>query len=297
MNQTTFPESNYRLLDFGMGRKLEQFGDRIVDRPCPGAMSSKKGSSLWDQADLSYSLKEKDRWHYLHSKVPPVATAKENWFCVCDGIRMSLKPTPAGQVGVFPEHWGHWPWLLKKMSLEDAMLAKTPRVLSLFAYTGATTLALARAGCAVTHVDSSKPTVAWARENCAFSDLGKVSIRWIVDDAATFVKRELRRNAQYEAILLDPPTYGHGAKGARWEIHRHLMPLLKDCWQLLSDQRRAVLLCGHSSHIAVRDINEKLAQQYGAESISNCEITQANLVDLSGRKLDCGFAARYSFPE
>ncbi len=292
MNQTTFPESNYRLLDFGMGRKLEQFGDLIVDRPCPGAMSLKKGASLWDQAELSYSLKEKDRWHDLNSQAP---TTKENWFCVCDGIRMLLKPTPAGQVGVFPEHWGHWPWLLEKMSIEDAVLAKAPRVLSLFAYTGATTLALARAGCAVTHVDSSKPTVGWARENCAFSELGKVSIRWIVDDAATFVKRELRRNTHYEAILLDPPTYGHGAQGKRWEIHRHLMPLLKDCWQLLSDQRRAVLLCGHSSHIAVRDINETLAQHHGAQSVSNCEINQASLVDSFGRKLDCGFAARYSF--
>ena len=206
MNQTTFPESNYRLLDFGMGRKLEQFGDRIVDRPCPGAMSSKKGSRLWDQADLVFSLKEKDRWHYLNSKVSTVSTTKENWFCVCDDIRMTLKPTPAGQVGVIPEHWGHWPWLLEKLLFEDAMFGKALRVLNLFAYTGATTLALARAGCAVTHVDSSKPTVAWARENCAYSDLGKVSIRWIVDDAATFVKRELRRNTRYEAILLDPPT-------------------------------------------------------------------------------------------
>ncbi len=295
MNQTTIPESNYRLLDFGLGRKLEQFGDLIVDRPCPSAMSSKKGSSLWDKRDLSYSLTEKDRWHYLNSRAPTGSTTKDNWFCVCDGIRMFLKPTPAGQVGVFPEHWGHWPWLLERIPLDGAILAKAPRVLSLFAYTGATTLALARAGCAVTHVDSSKPTVAWARENCDYSDLGTASIRWIVDDAATFVKRELRRNTQYEAILLDPPTYGNGGKGTRWEIHRHLMALLTDCWQLLSDQRRAVLLCGHSSHIAIRDINEKLAQQHGVECVSSCEISQASLVDLAGRKLDCGFAARYSF--
>ena len=292
MNQPTFPESNYRLLDFGIGRKLEQFGDLIVDRPCPGAMCSKKGSSLWDRADLSYSLKEKDRWHSLTSKVP---TTKGNWFCECDGIRMSLKSTPAGQVGVFPEHWEHWPWLLEKLVLCDSSNDVSPRVLSLFAYTGATTLVLAKAGWAVTHVDSSKPTVAWARENCDFSGLGSASIRWIVDDAATFVKRELRRKMQYEAILLDPPTYGHGAKGTRWEIHRHLVPLLNDCWQLLSNNRRAVLLCGHSSHIAIRDINETLARQHGTESVSNCEITQANLVDSFGRKLDCGFAARYSF--
>ena len=289
------PKSNYRLLDFGMGRKLEQFGDLIVDRPCPGTTSSKKDVSLWDQVDLSYGLKAKDRWHYLNSQKMPTETALENWYCTCDGIRMSLKTTPAGQVGVFPEHWEHWPWLLEKLVLCDSSNDVSPRVLSLFAYTGATTLALAKAGCSVTHVDSSKPTVAWARENCDYSGLGSASIRWIVDDAASFVKRELRRKMQYEAILLDPPTYGHGAKGTRWEIHRHLVPLLNDCWQLLSNNRRAVLLCGHSSHIAIRDINETLAHQHGTESVSNCEITQANLVDSFGRKLDCGFAALYSF--
>ena len=291
----SIPKSNYRLLDFGMGRKLEQFGDLIVDRPCPGATSTKKNVSLWDQVDLAYGLKAEGRWHYLNSQKMQAETALENWFCICDGVRMSLKTTPAGQVGVFPEHWEHWPWLLEKLALDDTSKDMSPRVLNLFAYTGATTLVLAKAGWAVTHVDSSKPTVAWARENCDFSGLGSASIRWIVDDAATFVKRELRRKMQYEAILLDPPTYGHGAKGTRWEIHRHLVPLLNDCWQLLSSQRRAVLLCGHSSHIAIRDINETLAQQHGTESVSNCEITQANLVDSFERKLDCGFAARYSF--
>lgn len=278
-----------------MGRKLEQFGDLIVDRPCPGAMSPKKELRHWELSDLSYGLKAEDRWHYLNSIAQLAATAKENWFCVCDGIRMSLKPTPAGQVGVFPEHWGHWPWLLEKTSPAGRMPSNPSRVLSLFAYTGATTLALAKSGCAVTHVDSSKPTVTWARENCAYSDLGNASIRWIVDDASTFVKRELKRNMRYEAIILDPPTYGHGAKGTRWEIHRNLLPLLHDCWHLLSDDRQAVLLCGHSSHIAIRDINETLARQHGAKSVSNCEIKQANLVDQHGRKLDCGFAARYSF--
>ena len=291
----SIPESNYRLLDFGRGRKLEKFGDLIVDRPCPGAASPKKDASLWDQADLAFGLKSEDAWHCISSKVTRIATAKEDWFCDCDGIRMSLKPTPAGQVGVFPEHWGHWSWLLAQLLPADATVSDPPRVLSLFAYTGATTLALARAGCMVTHVDSSKPTVAWARENCAYSNLSSAPIRWIVDDAITFVKRELKRNMRYEAIILDPPTYGHGAKGTRWEIHRHLMPLLSDCWQLLSENRRAVLLSGHSSNIAIRDINDRLGQQHGVSSVSSCEITQANLIDSFGRKLDCGYAARYSF--
>jgi len=288
-------DTRYRLLDFGMGRKLEQFGDLIVDRPCPGATTPKKSASLWDQADLSYGLKAEDNWYTHKRQTSRAASSVETWYCECDGVRMSLKPTPAGQVGVFPEHWSHWPWLLERLAVDPQNVESQPLVLSLFAYTGATTLALAKAGCAVTHVDASKPTVAWARENCTHSNLANASIRWIVDDAATFVKREVRRNSHYEAIILDPPTYGHGSKGTRWEIHRHLMPLLNDCWQLLSDDRKAVLLCGHSSHIAIREINTELAQKFGARAVANCEIHQASLVDVAGRKLDCGFAARYSF--
>lgn len=287
--------TNYRLLDFGMGRKLEQFGDFIVDRPCPGANLARKSPGLWDQAELSFGLNAEDVWQTHHERTDGRKLRSEEWFCECEGVRMLLKPTPAGQVGVFPEHWSHWTWLKDRLVSDTPNVETRPRVLSLFAYTGATTLALAKAGCAVTHVDASKPTVAWARENCAHSNLGDASIRWIVDDAVTFVRREVRRNSQYEAIILDPPTYGHGSKGTRWEIHRHLMPLLSDCWQLLSDSRKAVLLCGHSSHIAIRDINAELREKFGNKAGANCEIHQANLVDVVGRKLDCGFAARYSF--
>jgi 23S rRNA (cytosine1962-C5)-methyltransferase len=291
----TSPDSNYQLLDFGLGRKLERFGDLIVDRPCPGATNAMKSPSLWAQADLSYGLNAEDHWHTHKRRTSRSIPSAGEWFCDCDGIRMSLKPTPAGQVGVFPEHWSHWTWLFDRLAVNAQAHENQPRVLSLFAYTGATTLALAKAGCSVTHVDASKPTVAWARENCSYSNLDHAPIRWIVDDAASFVKREVRRNSRYEAIVLDPPTYGHGSKGTRWEIHRHLMPLLDDCWQLLSNTPRAVLLCGHSSHIAIRDINAELAQRFGSKAVSQCEIHQANLVDQAGRKLDCGFAARYSF--
>ena len=287
-------ESDYQLLDFGMGRKLERFGDLTVDRPSPGANTSRKDSRLWGQTDLSFGLADEERWHSNTSKAKASSAVDGNWFCNCDGFRMRLKPTPAGQVGVFPEHWMHWSWLLEKLAPGTGPIA-APRVLSLFAYTGATTLALARVGCAVTHVDASKPTVAWARENGSHSNLNDAAIRWIVDDAATFVKRELKRNSRYEAIVLDPPSYGHGAKGNRWEIHRHLLPLLHDCWHLLSEERCGLLLCGHSTHIAIREINKELGQQHGTASVSQCEIAQANLIDSFGRKLDCGFAARYSF--
>ena len=169
------PESNYRLLDFGLGRKLERLGELTVDRPCPIAANLKKSPELWDQVDLSYGLIREGCWHVHQKSKSESALGNEHWFCVCDGIRMSLKSTPAGQVGVFPEHWSHWPWLLDKLAVNDHAIHAPTRVLSLFAYTGATTLALARAGCAVTHVDASKPTVAWARENCAHSNLEQFS--------------------------------------------------------------------------------------------------------------------------
>jgi len=295
--------AKYQLLDFGKGRKLEQIGSVVLDRPCPGAMQPKKGSDLWDQVNVSYGLKKEDRWHYHNSWRPSDRTdgggpeTQPPWQCEHEGLRMSLKTTPAGQIGVFPEHWVHWPWLLEKLGgvQPDHPNEPLPKILSLFAYTGATTLALAKSGFAVTHVDASKPTVAWARLNCGLSGLEGRSIRWIVDDAVSFVKRELRRGVRYEAILLDPPTFGHGPQGTRWEIHRHLMPLLDDCWKLLSEARRAVLLCGHSSHIDIRQINGQLADEHGVESVGQCDITQASLIDSFGRKLDCGFAARYAF--
>jgi 23S rRNA (cytosine1962-C5)-methyltransferase len=296
--QSHLPKSDYQLIDFGAGRKLEQIGQAIVNRPCPGATAQIAGSDLWNKVDLSYSLVLDGQWHYHNSfKQKRLATA---WDCHCESLCMQVRPTPAGQVGVFPEHWAHWPWLIESILGPDANQshnASPPRVLSLFAYTGATTLALAKAGCQVTHVDASKPTVQWAKENSTHSDLAGAATRWIVDDAVAFVKRELRRKKQYDAIILDPPTYGHGAQGDRWEIHRDLTPLLDDCWNLLSDERRAVLLCGHSSHISLRDINRRLAQHHGAARSGECEITQAYLLDQSGRKLDCGFAAKYRFPK
>ncbi len=292
----TEPVPNYQLLDFGSGRKLEQIGNLVVDRPCPSANAAKKDTRLWSKTDLSFSLRDDNKWFPQTQKAADSLAHFGQWVCHCERVAMLLRTTPAGHVGIFPEHWKHWPWLLEQLTPSEQAVSSPPRVLSLFAYTGATTLALALAGCQVTHLDASKPTVAWARENAMHSHLQDAGIRWIVDDVTAFVKRELKRNARYDAIILDPPTYGHGTKGSRWEIHRHLLPLLQDCWQLLSEKPRAVLLCGHSSHIAIRDVNKAIQSQHGTNATSNCEIIQANLIDTFGRKLDCGFAARYSFP-
>lgn len=290
--------SDYQLLDFGLGRKLEQLGQVIVDRPCPGANGPKANPTTWARSQLVYREEQGGKWEYQASWPSVLREMTDGWECYCERIRLGIRPTPAGQLGVFPEHWAHWDWLREVLRLDkfeaNVGLVK-PKVLSLFAYTGATTLALAKAGCEVAHVDASRPTVQWARENALLSGLGNASIRWIVDDANGFVKRELRRNKTYDAIILDPPTYGHGAQGDRWEIRRDLVPLLENCWRLLSEQRRGVLLCGHSSHISIRDINQHLADEFGRKGVGNCEVSQAFLVDGHERKLDCGFAAQYSW--
>jgi 23S rRNA (cytosine1962-C5)-methyltransferase len=289
---------DYQLLDFGQGRKLEQLGQVIVDRPCPGANGPKRNPKAWQSSQLVYREGPGGGWDQQASGTAAMADIQDDWECRSGGIRLGIRPTVAGQLGVFPEHWAHWDWLRESLSLEKQAVDQEsgkPRVLSLFAYTGATTLALALSGCDVTHVDASKPTVQWARENAVRSGLQNASIRWIVDDASAFVKRDLRRKQQYDAIILDPPTYGHGSQGDRWQIRRDLVPLLSNCWQLLSENRKAVLLCGHSSHISIRDINQVLVAEYGRKGVGRCEVSQAFLVDLQDRKLDCGFSAKYSW--
>jgi 23S rRNA (cytosine1962-C5)-methyltransferase len=266
----------------------------VVDRPCLGAVEPKTADEWWSQADLSFQS-EDDRWHYRDSFKQRLQSESTPWICQIDNIQLGIRPTSTGQLGLFPEHWAHWSWLRQQLHFESMPSSRVASVLNLFAYTGATTLALAAAGCEVTHVDASKPTIQWARDNATRSGLESAPIRWIVDDAAAYVRREIRRNKTYDAILLDPPSYGHGTQGNRWQIHRDLVPLLHDCWQLLSDRRCAVLLCGHSSHISFREVNSQLAARHGKQAVGNCEVTQAFLEDMHHRKLDCGFAARYSW--
>jgi 23S rRNA (cytosine1962-C5)-methyltransferase len=282
-----FSTSQYQLIDFGNGRKLEQINGILVDRPSPGVFDRPMGSPDWEKANLQFD-ENRNCWNYRDS----CSDGLEGWFCEIGPVRMRLKPTSTGQIGIFPEHWEHWNWIASNpMPLTDEPI----RVLNLFAYTGATTLALASQGHSVTHVDSSKPTVAWARENCEASGLGDASIRWIVDDALKFVEREVRRGNQYEIILMDPPTFGHGTNKQRWEVHRDLPRLLNGCWKLLSEHRRNVLLTGHSQNMDLRQIARDLEEEFGSTSIGTFKIQQAYLMDRGDRKLDCGYACKFSW--
>src|SRR5215210_1634708 len=182
--------NGYALLDCGDGRRLEQFGARVVDRPAPTATATPGApDDAWRRADLRY---DRDGG-WTGSDLSP-------WPISIDGLTLELRPTPAGHVGLFPEHHPFWPWLRDGLVGHEA-----PAVLNLFASTGATTLGLARGGFPVTHVDGSRPAVAWGRRNAELSGLADRPIRWIVDDALAFTSREARRRRRYAAVILDPP--------------------------------------------------------------------------------------------
>ncbi|MBM3965738.1 MAG: hypothetical protein FJ308_11835 [Planctomycetes bacterium] len=299
---------SYEFIDFGNGRKLERFGEIVVDRPCPAAVQPKSSPETWLSAELIFDGSRlnggvRGGWVFQGRRlVDP--DAMESWECGAAGMRFRVKPQQSGQLGLFPEHWNTWPWIEDRIAgwlgtrstcnaSPDFAVTDSPRVLHLFAYTGATTLAMASFGASVTHVDAMESAIAWARENARCSGLIERPIRWIVDDARLYVARELRRGKRYELIVLDPPSYGHGLKGKAWEIHRDLMPLMHDCWKLLSDSPIGIVFTGHSRDVSMQKIRAELEESPDITCGVACNVTQAKLIDLAGRSLDCGYVAGF----
>jgi 23S rRNA (cytosine1962-C5)-methyltransferase len=226
--------ADLELLDCGGGRRLERFGTVVVDRPAPAAdWLPALPPTAWARPVLRWA---NGAWVRGADLAP--------WTVTASGLTLECRPAAGGQVGVFPEHAATWTWLQRAVAGSGERLGRPPEVLSLFGYTGGATLACAKAGARVVHVDSSKPAVAWARRNAALSGLDASPIRWIVDDARAFVRRERRRGRHYDGIVLDPPSYGHGA-GA-WHIETDLAPLLEDLAALAGPRPSFVLLSAHT---------------------------------------------------
>lgn len=226
--------TDLELLDCGEGRRLERFGRVVVDRPAPGATMPKRlGPDEWDRPALRWA---KSAWVR--------GAAADPWPVNVADLVMECRPAAGGQVGVFPEHAVTWTWLDAAVRAAETKLGRPPEVLSLFAYTGGASLACARAGAQVAHVDASKPAVAWARRNAELSGLADRPVRWLADDARAFVRRERRRGRQYDGVVLDPPTYGHGI-GA-WQIEEDLPALLDDISALLGPRPAFALLSAHT---------------------------------------------------
>jgi 23S rRNA (cytosine1962-C5)-methyltransferase len=230
------PISGYELLDSGRGEKLERVSGLILRRPDPQAMwRPQLDSQAWDGADLVFE-RESDRGGRWRNPGQPVP---DDWVLEHGQARLALRPTPFKHIGVFPEQAANWRWTAGQLA---ALPAERPRLLNLFAYTGAATVLASQAGAFVTHVDASKPSLRWARDNARLSGLSGDAVRWIQDDVLAFVRREVRRGKHYEGILLDPPPYGRGPEGEKWLFEEMIVELLETCRELLAPEAAFLVL-------------------------------------------------------
>jgi 23S rRNA (cytosine1962-C5)-methyltransferase len=302
--------AQYQLLDFGDGRRLERFGPLLLDRPCPAAEQvCRAAPQLWTTADARFDREESREWAPSRSARPGNATERvpyrgswslrgqpsDTWTITHDRLVFELKRTDFGHVGLFPEQAENWDWLRGQVERRSARLGRPPKVLNLFAYTGGSTLAAAAAGAEVTHVDAARNVVAWARRNAELSSLGAAPIRWIADDALKFVRRELRRGNRYDAVVLDPPSYGHGARGEAWQLDRHLPELLALCANLTAPAAQCVLLTCHTPGYSPPRLRELLATNFVAAS-GTVVLDAADLVlpASTGQVLSGGAVARWT---
>ncbi len=283
---------HYELLDFGDGQRLERFGQFIVARPAP--VGADIVSSLWSTATATFEIGSDRRaqrgiWR-------PADALPSSWLIKCGPLRLELKPTDFGHLGIFPEQVGNWRWINDQVGRQFARKGRPPRVLNLFAYTGGSTLAAAAAGAELTHVDSSRSAVAWARRNADHSGLAAAPIRWIVDDAVRFVRREIARGNRYDAVILDPPSYGHGPAGEIWKLEDQLPTLLAECATLTASSRLFMLLSCHTPTVTPVAAARMLAESLG---VSRDTIAAEKLAirAADGRQLFCGVAARFCEPQ
>lgn len=232
-------EKKYRLVDSGKGRKLERFGPYLLSRPCSQAVwQPQLPTAAWEKADASFSREHQNKWTQY-------ASLPSSWEIEVAGLMFKIAPTDFGHLGLFPEQKLFWEWIQKKIQSAATPHFK-PRVLNLFAYSGGATLAAAKAGASVCHLDASKGMVTWARENALLNRLGQAPIRWIVEDVKKFLMREHRRGSKYEAIILDPPSFGRGSKGELFKIEEDVIELLQDCRALLSETPLFLLFSCHT---------------------------------------------------
>ena len=233
----TGASSDYELIDSGREEKLERFGSVLLSRPDPQALWEKRlGADEWAKAQGRFERQSREgKW--IEKNLP------KDWQIGFGDLQFLIKPTSFKHTGLFPEQLSNWQWgsdLIQNAGREIS-------VLNLFGYTGGATLAAAKARAKVTHVDASKIAVAWARQNAELSGLQDAPVRWIVEDVLKFVKREIKRGAKYDAVVMDPPAFGHGPDGELWKIEENFLELMQLLPELLSEQPLFVLINGYAA--------------------------------------------------
>lgn len=290
--------ADYALLDSGGGRKLERYGRFTVVRPEPQCFWSPRDPAAFDAADAVFDPTDEDesgRWRFAGN---PIDTFPLAW----GDVRFTSRFTPFRHLAFFPEQAANWAWLDQRIRTlrpggpkGDSGPKQAPRILNLFGYTGVASLACAAAGAEVTHVDASKKSVAWARENAELSGMADRPIRWIVEDCRKYVAREVRRGSKYDGIILDPPKYGRGPTGEVWRLFEDLPGLLKDCAALLSDDASFLLLNAYAARISGLSLShlmsEAMADRGGTIDWGELALAEDG---RDGRAIGLSFFARWS---
>lgn len=284
------PSGEYTLLDSGGERKLEQIGEYRLLRQAPQAVWSRRlPEAEWNAADAVY---ERDStgggdWQFSQKMGRKLEILYAN-------IHFQIKLTDFGHLGLFPEQAENWEWM--RQLIRNRLQRTNGRnlnVLNLFAYTGGSTLACSQAGAHLVHVDAARGVVDWAKENARLSRLEERPIRWLVDDALKFVKREARRESRYQGIILDPPSFGRGPKGEVFKIENDLMPLLEACQEILAPDALFFLLSCHTpgfTPITLRNEVLEVVERWGGR----VEEGEMLIAEQSGRMLPSGSYARWS---
>lgn len=283
-------EKEYELIDSGNGKKLERYGEYVLSRPDPQALwLPRLSANEWSKADAVF-VREGTKTSWKTKKSLP-----EQWNISFGGLVMEIIPTTFKHTGLFPEHVATWEWMreiIGKARMAQSS-APAPRVLNLFGYTGGASLACAQAGASVCHVDGSKLAIEWAKRNQKLSGLSADSIRWILDDAILFLKREVKRGNKYDAIIMDPPAFGRGPDGEVWKIEEQFQDLLDLCRKVLSDTPLFIVINGYASgfsSIAYANNLLPFQQEFGG-TLEHGEIALAE--SGSDRLLPCGIFARW----
>lgn len=275
---------DYEVIDTSNGEKLERWGDYILVRPDPQVIwDTPKNLMGWKKPNGHYHRSNKGGGQWEFFDLP------EQWSINYGKLTFNLKPFSFKHTGLFPEQATNWDWFSKLIKNAGRPI----KVLNLFAYTGGATIAAAAAGASVTHVDASKGMVGWAKENAISSGLGQAPIRWIVDDCMKFVQREIRRGNTYDAIIMDPPSYGRGPKGEIWKIEEAIHPLVKDCAQLLSREPLFFLINSYTTGLSPAVLSYLISLELKAFK-GHVDAQDIGLpISSNGLVLPCGSSARW----
>ena len=284
--------NDYEVIDCSKGEKLERWGDYLLVRPDPQVIwDTPKKEKGWRKMNGHYHRSSKGGGEWEFFQLPKEWTIQYS-LPINKKLTFHLKPFSFKHTGLFPEQAANWNWF-SQLIADAVSKGRQVKVLNLFAYTGGATLAAAAAGASVTHLDASKGMVTWAKENAISSGLKDAPIRWLVDDCVKFVEREIRRGNHYDAIIMDPPSYGRGPKGEIWKIEESVYPLIQLCSQILTDNPLFFLINSYTTGLQPAVLSYMISTVLGT---ANGTVTASEIglpVSSNGLVLPCGASGRY----